>query len=153
METCTFFGHRDCSDAVLPSLRAAVYDLIEAQGVDRFFVGNQGNFDRLVLLVLREAKTAYPHIRYAVVLAYMPSEDSPARLAADETLFPEGIEVVPKRFAISWRNRWMIDHADYVICYTTHTWGGAVQFMSEAKRKQRKIINLPECCSCGIRTE
>lgn len=142
MTACTFFGHRDCPDAVLPNLRTAVFDLIEKQSVDCFYVGNQGNFDRLALRILREAKTAYPHIRYAVVLAYMPSEDGPAQLAADETLFPEGIEAVPKRFAILWRNRWMIDYADYVICYTTHTWGGAAQFVSEAKRKQRKIIEL-----------
>lgn len=142
MAACTFFGHRDCPDTVLPCLRAAVFDLIEKQGVDCVYVGNQGNFDRLALRILREAKTAYPHIRYAVVLAYMPSENDPELPTADETLFPEGIEVVPKRFAISWRNRWMIDHADYVICYVTHSWGGAAQFVSEAKRKQRKIIEL-----------
>lgn len=142
METCTFFGHRDCSDAVLPSLRAAVYDLIEAQGVDRFFVGNQGNFDRLVLLVLREAKTSYPQIRYDVVLAYLPRENDQAHLPADETLLPEGIETVPKRFAISWRNRWMIDHADFVICYVAQSWGCAAQFVREAKRKNRSIIDL-----------
>lgn len=83
-------------------------------------------------------------IRYAVVLAYLPEKNDPAALPAEETLFPEGIETVPKRFAISWRNRWMIDHAEYVICYTTHSWGGAAQCVREAKRKHRQKINLSE---------
>lgn len=144
MATCTFFGHRGCPDAVLPNLRAAVYDLIETQGVDRFFVGNQGRFDALVLRVLREAKTSYPQIRYDVVLAYMPKPNDPAPLPSEETLFPEGIETAPKRFAISWRNRWMIDHADFVICYITYSCGGAAQFVRDAKRKYRKVIELSE---------
>ena len=144
MSACTFFGHRDCPYSVLHSLRAAVFNLIEQQGVDCFYIGNHGNFDRLALRVLREAKTAYPQIRYAVVLAYMPRGNDPLPLPAEETLFPEGSETVPKRFAISWRNRWMIDHAEYVICYTTHSWGGAAQCVRQAERKHRQITNLSE---------
>ena len=92
-----------------------------------FYVGNQGNFDRLVRSVLKEVTTAYPGVGYAVVLAYMPS----AKKSADDfsdTLLPDGIEKVPKRFAISWRNKWMIEHADYVVTYVTRLFGGAAQF-------------------------
>lgn len=144
MAVCTFFGHRDCPDSVLSSLRAAVFDMIANHSVECFYVGNHGNFDRLALQVLREAKTAYPQIRYAVVLAYLPEKNDPVALPAEETLFPEGIETVPKRFAISWRNRWMINRAEYVVCYITHSWGGAAQCVREAKRKHRQIINLSE---------
>lgn len=95
----------------------------------------------MVLRVLREAKTVYPQIEYAVALAYLPKKKEDA-LPPEETLFPEGIEAVPKRFAIPWRNRWMLDRADFIICYTCHSWGGAARFVREAKRKNRRIIEL-----------
>ena len=31
----------------------------------------------------------------------------------ENTLLPEGIENVPPRFAISWRNKWMLERSDY----------------------------------------
>ena len=70
-KACTFFGHRDCPETIKPKIRAAVIDLIENHGVTMFYVGNQGNFDRLVRSVLKEVTTAYPGVGYAVALAYM----------------------------------------------------------------------------------
>ena len=72
-KACTFFGHRDCPETIKPKIRTAVIDLIENHGVTMFYVGNQGNFDRLVRSVLKEVTTAYPGVGYAVILAYMPS--------------------------------------------------------------------------------
>lgn len=140
-KTCTFFGHRDSPDTIKPKIRAAVIDLIENHGVTMFYVGNQGNFDRLVRSVLKEVTTAYPGVGYAVVLAYMPS----AKKSADDfsdTLLPDGIEKVPKRFAISWRNKWMIEHADYVVTYVTRLFGGAAQFSALAKSKGKIIYDI-----------
>ncbi|MBM6717610.1 hypothetical protein H6B15_13185 [Gemmiger formicilis] len=140
-KACTFFGHRDSPETIKPKIRAAVIDLIENHGVTMFYVGNQGNFDRLVRSVLKEVTTAYPGVGYAVVLAYMPS----AKKSADDfsdTLLPDGIEKVPKRFAISWRNKWMIEHADYVVTYVTRLFGGAAQFSALAKSKGKIIYDI-----------
>ena len=140
-KACTFFGHRDCPETIKPKIRTAVIDLIENHGVTMFYVGNQGNFDRLVRSVLKEVTTAYPGVGYAVVLAYMPS----AKKSADDfsdTLLPDGIEKVPKRFAISWRNKWMIEHADYVVTYVTRLFGGAAQFSALAKSKGKIIYDI-----------
>lgn len=140
-KACTFFGHRDCSENIKPKIRTAVIDLIENHGVTMFYVGNQGNFDRMVRSVLKEVTTAYPEVGYAVVLAYMPS----AKKSADDfsdTLLPDGIEKVPKRFAISWRNKWMIEHADYVVTYVTRLFGGAAQFSALAKSKGKIIYDI-----------
>ena len=71
MATCTFFGHRDCPETIKPKLREALVGLITNHGVDMFYVGNQGHFDYYVRCVLRDLKQEYPHIQYAVVLAYM----------------------------------------------------------------------------------
>ena len=47
-KACTFFGHRDCPETIKPKIRTAVINLIENHGVTMFYVGNQGNFDRMV---------------------------------------------------------------------------------------------------------
>lgn len=136
--TCTFFGHRDCPYDVGENLRSTIIDLIENKGVDRFLVGNNGNFDSLVLRVLRKCKSEFPHIDYCVTLAYIPND----RSFDCPTLFPEGIEAVPKKYTISYRNDYMLKQSDYVVAYITHITGGAHKFFSLAKKRGKICINL-----------
>ena len=42
---CTFFGHKDTPQNILPVLRTVIIDLIQNKNVDLFYVGNNGNFD------------------------------------------------------------------------------------------------------------
>lgn len=143
MHVCTFFGHHDCPNSIRPKLQEAISNLIENYGVDMFYVGNQGQFDSLVRSVLRERKTAYPNIEYAVVLAYMPQKrDTFDDWDFSDTMLPDGIESVPKRFAIHWRNKWMLQQSDYVVTYVTHSWGGAATFAEMAERQKKTVINL-----------
>ena len=145
MSVCTFFGHSYCPEAVKPRLRETLVDLIETQGVDVFYVGNHGDFDRMTRSLLRELSELYPHIRYAVVLAYVPQKrDEFDQRDWSDTMLPEGIERVPPRFAISWRNRWMLDRADIVVTYITHSWGGAAQFSELAEKKGKQVVRLGE---------
>lgn len=141
MEACTFFGHRDCPDTVRPKLRETLIELIASQGVDMFYVGNQGQFDATVRSVLQELKREYPQLNYAVVLAYMPGNKTEYRDYSD-TMLPEGIESVHPRYAISWRNNWMLQQSDYVVVYVTHSWGGAAQFISKARSLRKRIIEI-----------
>ena len=143
MNICTFFGHRDCPSSIKPKLQDVLKNLIEKENVDLFYVGNHGAFDAMVRTQLRELEQIYPNIRYAVVLAYLPQksyEFNPQDYS--DTIFPEGIETVPKRFAISWRNKWMLQQANYVVTYVTHSWGGAAQFAEMAERQHKKIVNI-----------
>lgn len=140
MKVCTFFGHRDAPESIKPALRRAVTELIVEQGVDHFYVGNQGRFDRMVRQLLREMTALYP-IHYDVVLAYFPKEDG---FDYSDTLVPDGLEKVHPRYAISWRNKWMVEQSDYVISYVCRTFGGAAQFTEMARRKNKIVINLKE---------
>lgn len=142
-KACTFFGHRDCPETIKPKIRTAVIDLIENHGVTMFYVGNQGNFDRMVRSILKEVTTAYPGVGYAVVLAYVPSVKT-ENLSDDfsDTMLPEGIEKVPKRYAIPWRNKWMIAHTDYVITYVIYSYGGASRFTNLAQKEQKIILPI-----------
>ena len=137
MKTCTFFGHRDCPETVKPHLRKVLVDLIVREGVDTFYVGNQGQFDAIVHSVLRELEQVYPEICYCVVLAYLPGKNARYH---NRTILPEGIEAVHPRYAIDWRNRWMLQRADFVVTYTTHSWGGAARYVQKAKRMGKTVI-------------
>ncbi|MBQ6852241.1 MAG: DUF1273 family protein [Oscillospiraceae bacterium] len=141
MHSCTFFGHRECPETIKTKLRDTLIDLIENHAVDLFYVGNQGHFDHYVRCVLRDIKQAYPHIQYAVVLAYMPGKQNEYDDYSD-TMLPEGIESVHPHYAISWRNNWMLRQADYVVTYITHSWGGAAQYAKKAKSQKKIVINL-----------
>ena len=141
MPTCTFFGHRDCPETIKPKLKETLIDLITRHGIDTFYVGNHGHFDAYVRSTLRALKQEYPHIRYAVVLAYLPGKKAECEDLSD-TILPEGIESVPPRFAISWRNNWMLKQSDYVVTYITHSHGGAAQFAEKAQRQKKGIIPL-----------
>ena len=141
MANCTFFGHRECPDSIKIQISEVLIDLITNHGVDMFYVGNQGRFDVIVRSVLREVKNEYPQINYAVVLAYIPGRQIEYDDYSD-TMLPEGIEDVHPRYAISWRNNWMLQKSDYVVTYITHSWGGAAQFAKKAERQRKTVINL-----------
>ena len=140
---CTFFGHRVVPDEIEPTLRSALVELIEKRGVTLFYVGNNGAFDAMVRRVVKELSACYP-ITYYVVLAYLPGTCRGAKTTDDtDTILPEGIETVPKRFAIAYRNRWMVTHADVVVTYVTHRIGsGAAQFKRLAEKKGKTVLEL-----------
>lgn len=137
---CTFFGHRDAPSEIKPLLREVLLDLIQHYGVKQFYVGNQGNFDAMALRLLKELEKPYS-ISYDVVLAYLPKKTDPF-FEAYYTILPEGIETVPPRFAIEYRNKWMIEHSDIVVTYVTHNFGGAAKFRDLAKHKGKTVISL-----------
>lgn len=139
----TFFGHRDCPSSIKSKLRKVLIDLIESHAVDMFYVGQQGSFDSMVRSVLKELVSLYPHINYAVVLERIPPKRDEFDIRDySDTMLPEGIETVHPRFAISWRNKWMIKQSDYVVTYITHSWGGAAQFAELAEKQKKTVINL-----------
>ena len=137
---CTFFGHKDTPKEIEPTLRSTLIDLIENKNVNVFYVGNNGNFDTMVRRQLEDLSQTFP-ITYSVVLAYLPTEKNRYDNLTN-TIYPEGLEIVPKRFAISWRNKWMIQQSDVVVTYVTHSFGGASQFKVMAERLGKVLISV-----------
>lgn len=138
---CCFLGHRVVTEDINDRLKEEIEKLITNENVTTFYAGHQGAFDGMVLTALKQMKDKYPQIVYSVVLAYLPTS-ADSLLDEKNTLYPEGIESVPKRFAILWRNDWLISHSDYVICYITHITGGAAKYVAKAKNKGKYIINI-----------
>ena len=136
---CTFFGHRDTPAWVEEKLEKEVAALIEKQNVDTFYVGDQGNFDKMAQRVILSAKKKYGFVRGYIVLHCIPERMQPVEL---ESFVPEGLECVPPRYAISHRNRWMAEHSDVVLAYVVRPFGGAAQYVSLAQKKNKKVIFL-----------
>ena len=135
---CTFFGHRNTPKEIEPTLRSALIDLIENKNATVFYVGNHGNFDAMVRRQLEDLSKTYP-IKYYIVLAYMPNNND---TSDDHSILPEGIETVPRRFAINFRNKWMLNKSNIVVTYVTRNFGGAAQFMNMAIVSTKVVINI-----------
>ncbi len=140
---CTFFGHRNTPESVRPFLVNTLTELIEKERVNVFYVGNQGGFDYMVREELKKLKTFYPHIKYSVVLAYMPMKQEKFSISDySDTMYPDGLESIPQRFAIDARNRMMIEWSHIVVTYVCCSVGGAAKFKEIAEKKGKRIINL-----------
>ena len=112
-----------------------------------FFLGEYGSFDSFAYSCAKEFKKLNPSAKLVFVTPYVPC-DSHKRIALaanrfDLVLYPP-LESVPLKYAISHRNRWIVEHADLVIAYVTRKYGGAYTMYRYAKRKQVKIYNLAE---------
>ena len=141
IRTACFFGHRDVTHDIRAKLQFIIEQLRTEKQIYNFYVGHQGQFDSMVRSVLKELKVKYPHIRYTVVLAYMPDEHI-KEVYGEDTLYPDGLETVPKRFAISKRNDWLIAHSCIAVCYVHKITGGAAKFREKAEKKGLQIIDV-----------
>ena len=143
-KVCTFFVHADSPTNIKKEIQKVIEDLILQKGVNTFYVGTNGNFDRMVQSVLIDLKKQYPNLECCTVLAYIPGIKPEFDIGYEklESLYPDGLEKVPKRFAIDWRNKWMVQQSDYVISYVRHSFGGAAKYMEHKKRKKKIVYNL-----------
>ena len=141
IRTACFFGHRDVTHDIRAKLQFIIEQLITEEQINSFYVGHQGQFDSMVYSILKEFGKKYPQIRYTVVLAYMPDEHI-KEVYGEDTLYPDGLETVPRRFAISKRNDWMIQHSGYAVCYVHKITGGAAKFRDKAEKKGLRVIDV-----------
>ena len=121
MGSCFFIGHRETPDRVYPTLLETIERHITEYGVSEFVVGQYGNFDRLVIRALSQAKRAHPDITLMLMTPYYPvnrNVDLPE--AFDALFYPPDLETVPKRLAIVRANRYMVERSDFLIAYVRH---------------------------------
>lgn len=134
----TFCGHSEVYQQELVSrwLDETVERLI-LQGADMFLLGGYGVFDGIACGVVWNMKKKYPHIQSVLILPYLDKKVDVSKY--DGTTYPP-IESVPKRYAISHRNRWMVEQAEVVVSYVTHSWGGAAATLQYAIKRKKRII-------------
>ena len=143
----TFCGHasyvqKDGDEAAMLSL------LEELIGDDpaELYLGGYGGFDAFAHRCGRKYKETHPNARLIFVTPYMTEAYQKSRLEPvkplyDAIVYPP-IESAPFRFAISHRNKWMVEQADVLIAYVIHEFGGAYTTCKHAKRKKKQVFDF-----------
>lgn len=138
-KVCAFFGHSELFQDISTQLEDAIIGAID-QGYDIFWCGGYGTFDRNAAAIAHNLQKRYPHIQTVLILAYLPEQPLPELY--NYSIFPEGIEIGPPRFAISRRNQWIVKHCDSAICYVNHSYGGAYTAFQSLKHQNKVLTNL-----------
>lgn len=132
-----FQGSKEYEQKILAFLEKKVGN----QFADMYF-GGYGNFDSFAYECCKTYKEIHPNISLIFVTPYLKSNAAyDYEKKYDSILYP-GIEDKPKRYAIVYRNQYMVEKADYVIAYVSHDWGGAYTMYRYAKKKGKEIFNL-----------
>ena len=141
-KTCFFIGHRDAPDTIYPALLAEVERHITEFGVGEFIVGHYGRFDSLAARAVKELKDRYPEVELTLLLPYHPSKRYIQKPEGFDSLFyPSGMEKVPYRAAIVAANRYVVDHADYLISYAWQPGSNARALVEYAKKSRKNKIH------------
>lgn len=140
--SCAFFGHRECHDNITHTLQDAILDAICNHGIKTFLCGNYGSFDLMAAHAVKQIQTQHPQVELIWVRAYLPRAHEYINPIYDHSIYPNGLEFIPKRFAISKRNEWIIGQCDMVIAYVNSEYGGAYTACRRASRAGKRIVNL-----------
>ena len=144
----TVFGHSkfyNDSDELINQIKNDIINKVENEGFNTIYIGGYGKFDWFMARIVKDLKKSYPSLKSYLVLAYPnPKWDEfDKRLIKDyfnDHFYPDISPIMP-RYAILKRNRWMIDHAEYIIFYVNCRWGGASKALEYAKRKKKPFKN------------
>lgn len=136
--TVTFVGHSKLqkNEKLLAWLEETIVNLIE-EGATQFLLGGYGDFDTISAKMVKKVQDTYPHIESYLVIPYLDRKYDTSLY--NNTIYPP-LETVPKRFAISKRNEWMVDDSDVVVAYLLNYAGGSGRTMEYAERRNKKII-------------
>ena len=143
----TFCGHAQFSKSIEyeQKLLEFLQEKVGDQPAD-MYLGGYGDFDSFAYDCCKKYKETHPHISLVFVTPYLTVEYQRHHLQYQEKmydfiLYPD-IEDKPKRYAITYRNKYMVEKADYVVAYVSHDWGGAYATYKYAERKGKEIFNL-----------
>lgn len=140
--TCFFIGNRNTPGDIKARLLEVVEQHITEYGVDTFIVGHYGRFDCIVQNVLRETKTRHENIKLYLLAPYALTQKIEIPEDFNGSLYPEGMEKVPKLYAIAQANRYMIQHSNYLIAYCHHI-GNTRNFVEYAQKREKSgLIKL-----------
>ena len=148
-KSCFFIGHREADEQLLPRLELVIDRLVTDEKVRYFYVGDYGGFDRIAATAVKRAKQKYPDITLMLVLPYHPAERVvPTPDGFDGTYHPEGLENMPRRYAIVRANQIMVDTCDWLVCYVCHGASNSRNLLEYARRREEngliQIINIGE---------
>lgn len=145
----TFCGHSDYieKDKDKECVLALLNKIANGEDVE-FFLGGYGRFDSFAYSCAKAYKNHAKGSKLIFVTPYITHEYQKSQLEYKETIYDNiiypPIEKAPLRFAISYRNKYMVEQADCIIAYITRQMGGAYNTYKHAIRKNKKVFNIAE---------
>lgn len=149
--TVSLFGHRFIDDS--QTVEQKLYELLRiiiSRG-DReveFLVGRNGDFDLVAASVVRRLKKEL-NVENVFLTLVLPYETAELRNNAEAfENYYDSIEISEAsadknfKYAITARNRDMIDRSDTVVVYVKNQSGGAYQSLRYAEKNEKQIVNL-----------
>ena len=145
---CSGFGHRVLLMDIEKPLREVLERLVDEEGVTEFYTGGMGEFDALFARVVRSMKRNDPRLRLVLVLPYLTRqiaiEKEWSESQYDEILIPTELDSVHPKAAITLRNRWMVDHSDFVVAALRRNYGGAAEAARYAETRGKVVVRCRE---------
>ncbi len=145
--TITFCGHSNFhGNAEYEQKIISILEKNVGNSPADIYLGGYGNFDAFAYSCCKKYKQTHPKISLVFTTPYITPQYQKNHLEYEKTrydsiVYPE-IEDKPPKFAITYRNRYMVDSADLVIAYITHNTGGAYATYHYAEKRGKSIINI-----------
>ena len=140
-----FCGHSDfqeteeCKQKLLKFLEKTVGDR-SAQ----MYLGGYGNFDCFSYACCKAYQKEHPNVSLVFVSPYLDERRLASQKAKYDAIIYPPLEDKPLKFAIVYRNKYMVEEADWIVACVSRTFGGAYKTYQHAKRKGKPIFNLAE---------
>ena len=144
--TIGFFGHRNLYDIrrIDDKLSPIIKELIQTKPYVVFLVGRHGEFDKYVASLIKriQKQVNSNNSELILVIPYAVANLEYYEKYYDNIIVPEIVCNVHPKFAITLKNRWIVEQADLVVVNVEQRRGGAYAAMKYAERFNKKIINL-----------
>lgn len=143
----SFFGHSNfCENAEIKKRVMELLNMLSENGDIKFYLGGYGGFDEFAYRCCKEFKSTHPETEIIFVTPYITEEYQRNRLVYvkemyDSIIYPE-IEDKPLRFAIVYRNRYIVENSDFIIAFVKYTSGGAYKAIRYAEKIGKAVKNL-----------
>ena len=143
---CCGFGHRVMLMDIEKPLREVLERLVAERSVSVFYTGGMGECDDLFARTVRSMKRECPSLRLVLVMPYLTrrlnTDKAYYETLYDEILIPAELDDVHPKKAIGLRNRWMVNHSDFVVAALHRNTGGAAEAIRFAQAIERTIVHL-----------
>lgn len=101
--------------------------MITQEGVDIFYLGEQGDFEIIAAEVLNELKPTYPFVQRIEILCFAEQLNRNSKIQSDAFDYLDELDLCKRRALIIKRNQWVIDNSDVLVFFVHSPYGGAYQ--------------------------
>ena len=141
----SFFGHsKFLPNVIVENQILQLLEKIVGESKVEFYLGGYGNFDSFAYSCCKKYKQNHPNSTLVFVTPYLSETYLKERESLYDKITYPNIEGKSLKYAISYRNEYMVDVSDFIISYVKHDYGGAYKAISSAKRKGKVIYNLAQ---------